>query len=180
MVAAVWIALVVVLVSMVVVIVIVSVAVSMAVLVSAGSVAVPATGELEPGEDETGEDQDQADDPVLGVFDRGSKLQADDDDDGAEDERDEDVCDAGEGGEPGDASRWIPLNPADNGEWHPVIGQDRVSESDAGCRGEKGRPGGAHALAAFSSAWVRVPKRMCSVCETASPSSAPTWSLCNA
>ena len=106
MVVAVCITLVVMLVSMVVVIVIVSVAVSMAVLVSAGSVAVPATGELEPGEDETGEDQDRADDRVLGVFDRGSKLQADDDDDGTEDERDEDVCDAGEGGEPGDLPRF--------------------------------------------------------------------------
>jgi hypothetical protein len=57
---------------------------------------VPVAGELERREPHAGEDQDDADDRVLGALDRRAELEADRDDDRAEQQRDQDMRDAGQ------------------------------------------------------------------------------------
>ena len=55
----------------------------------------------------------------------------------AEDDRDEHVRDPGQAREPGDPRERIAAGPAEHRQRDPVIGQDRVTEPDAGRGGEQ-------------------------------------------
>jgi len=70
-------------------------------------------------------------------------LQADGDDYGSEQDRDEDVGDAGEAGESRYSCQWVAARAAEHGERNPMIGQDGMAEADASGGREQGR-GRAH------------------------------------
>jgi hypothetical protein len=123
---------------------VVRVAVSMFVRMVVPVVSVP--GQLQCREAEAGEDQDGADDGVLRALDRGAELQADGDDDGAEGDRDENVRDAREPRQPGNAGERVAAGAPDDRERHPVVGEDGVPEADAGGRGDQSRRGRAHSV----------------------------------
>jgi hypothetical protein len=107
-------------------------------------VVVAVAGELEHKESDPGRDQDAADDRVLGVLNRRAKLQPDHDDHRTETDRDEHVRHAGETREARDSRKGVPARAAEDGEWHPVIRQDRVPESNSRRRGEERRPSARH------------------------------------
>jgi hypothetical protein len=106
-------------------------------VVVAVRVAVPPAGELEPEKPGPGRDQETSDERVLDVLDGRAQLQTDDHEDPTEQQRDRDVGDSGQGRERGHAAQRIALRAAEDGQWHPVVGEDGVAEADARSRQER-------------------------------------------
>ena len=143
-------------------------------------VAVAMTGEVEHAEADAGGNQHAADDRVLGVLDGRAEPQSNRDDHGAKDDRDEDVRDSGQSGEPRDARERVAAGAAKDRERHPVVGQDRMTETDACGRSKQRRTCAGHRAMASCMGLAASPRRRCSVCEIASLSNARMWSSCSA
>jgi hypothetical protein len=92
--------------------------------------------QLKGQEADAGGNQQTADDRGLGVLDRRAELQADRDDHASEQDREQDVRDAGQPGQAGYLGQRVASCPAEHRQGHPVIGEDRVSQADAGRRRE--------------------------------------------
>src|SRR5437588_13024512 len=90
----------------------------------------PMSGESPHEEANPGENQDHPDDvPLLGL--KGmAKLQADQSNDTSQDDRREHVSHRCQETGAGGTSQRPALRACHDGEWHPVIGQNRVKKSD--------------------------------------------------
>jgi hypothetical protein len=100
-------------------------------------VAVTATPKLEDDESDASDEQNRTDDRVLGVLDARAELQSDHDEHGAERKRDEHVRDPGKAGEASDTPERVALSPCHHRKWNPVVGHDRVAETDPGGGGDQ-------------------------------------------
>ena len=121
----------------------VTVTVTVAVAVVVG---VTVTGQFEHEEADPGGDQDAADHRVLRVLDRRAQLQSDHDDHAAEPDRDQHVRDSGQSRKACDPRERVAARAAKHSERHPVVGQDRVPESDTRRGGEQRWPSTTHAV----------------------------------
>jgi hypothetical protein len=108
-------------------------------------VVVAVAGQLQDGEPEAGGDQDRAHNRVLGTLDSRTKLESDGDDHAAQHDRDQDMGHPGQAGEPGHAGERIASGASQDGQRHPVVGQDRVPEADPCGGGQEGRTVLSHA-----------------------------------
>src|SRR5450755_3156412 len=100
-----------------------------------------APGQLHNHESRSGGDQQTADDRVLGALHSGLELQTDHDDQGSEHDREHHVSDPGQTRQSRDLGERITAGTGHHRQRHPVVGQDRVAEPDAGRGGEQRRRG---------------------------------------
>jgi hypothetical protein len=91
-------------------------------VVAVVGVAVAAAGEVEDEEPDPSGDEDATDDQVLGAFDEGAQLKPDEDDAGAEHERQRDVRDPGQERESSDVSYRVSPRSAQDRQRDPVVG----------------------------------------------------------
>ena len=109
-------------------------------------VMVAVTGQLEHEEADPGGDQDAADDRVLRVLDRRAELQPDNDDHGTKPDRNQHVRHPSQPGQAGDPRKRITTRAAKHSERHPMVGQDRMPESDTRRGDEERWPSATHAV----------------------------------
>ncbi|HVU74572.1 MAG TPA: hypothetical protein VHE83_16540 [Mycobacteriales bacterium] len=100
-------------------------------------VTVTTPGELCDGEREARDQEQASDDKVFVSLDRAAELQADGDEDAAQQDRQQDVGDAGQQREPHDAARRVAARAREHCQRSPVIRQHRMTESDPGRRDDQ-------------------------------------------
>ena len=93
---------------------------------------VAVTGQLHDRESQAGGDQDRAHDRALGALDGRAELESDGDDHAAEHDRHQDMGHPCQARQPSHAGERIAPGTAEDGQRHPVVGQNGVPETDAG------------------------------------------------
>jgi len=108
------------------------------------AVSMTASEEFEDQEHGSGRDQQAAHDQAFAALDDGAELQADTDDDRAQDQRQCDMGQTRQTGQPQHPTQRVALGSSDHRQGNPVIWKDGVAETDAGRGGEQCRGGETH------------------------------------